>query len=226
MQNVTEFDDSGTFCTPLQMADFPAAILFPAQLGLYGSCVQRSDEHGNRDVGKSRYLCRREDSFGNSYSVASTHTAFVIWRFFVFAPTILCSIIKMTVRLLELHKRYMQDGLFDDPNFTNSIVDESVVDKQWTLRRSYTHEGHTREEHFDIQLFDEDNIPHVRCSLRLVTRGHEALQDDIRWKIFKPGMWIGPQLYVWIAKYSDCFTDNAIEKLKRSNSNSLLHKIC
>ncbi|KAG8424404.1 hypothetical protein J3458_001199 [Metarhizium acridum] len=113
---------------------------------------------------------------------------------FLFVFTVLLSTIKMDMRLLELRDKYLQKGLFDDPRFTNSVVKEQIHDNHWTLRRSYRVLGRITEEHFDIRLFDEDCIPHVRCSLRLIRRGHEAPQEDTRLKLSKPGIWIGPEL--------------------------------
>ncbi|KID94388.1 hypothetical protein MAJ_09665, partial [Metarhizium majus ARSEF 297] len=106
----------------------------------------------------------------------------------------------MNMRLLELHDKYLQHGLFDDPEFVNSVTEESVTGCHWTLRRSYTIDGHAIEEQFDIQLFDRDHVPHVRCGLRLVVRGYEAPQEDSRNKIFMPGKWIGPNLEVEVTE--------------------------
>ncbi|EFY90542.1 hypothetical protein MAC_03320 [Metarhizium acridum CQMa 102] len=95
---------------------------------------------------------------------------------------------------LDLLARYLRDGLFDDADFANSFVQDQESDSNWTLRRSYSAQGHAIREHFNIQLFDQDDIPLVKCSLKLFIQSLDAPQDDTREKIFKPRSWFGPDL--------------------------------
>ncbi|KID78692.1 uncharacterized protein G6M90_00g027610 [Metarhizium brunneum] len=95
---------------------------------------------------------------------------------------------------LDLLARYLRDGLFDDADFANSFVQDQESDSNWALRRSYSAQGHTIREHFNIQLFDQDDIPLVKCSLKLFIQSPDAPQDDTREKIFKPRSWFGPDL--------------------------------
>ncbi|KAK2595188.1 hypothetical protein QQS21_007093 [Conoideocrella luteorostrata] len=102
----------------------------------------------------------------------------------------------MNARLVELRNKYLQHSLLCDSSFEDSITKESLSGSLWTISRSYTDRNYAKEEHFDIELFDGDNIPHVRCNLKLVVRSQEAPQNDTRRDIFKAGSWIGPEMKV------------------------------
>lgn len=90
----------------------------------------------------------------------------------------------------------MRHELVQNPDFAKFVTEESISGDQWILRLSYTDQNHAvTEDHFDIQVIDHHPLPHVICGLTRFIQ-NDGPRIDTRQALFKPGKWLGPELYV------------------------------
>lgn len=100
-------------------------------------------------------------------------------------------------KLQELHDTYLRHELVQNPEFEKCITNETTSGNQWKLRLSYTDQNHHRiEDYLEIEVVDHHRLPHVICTLTRTPR-HGGHRQDMRELLFKPGKWLGPELYVF-----------------------------
>lgn len=93
--------------------------------------------------------------------------------------------------------KFLTEEAADDNEFQNGFTEEQPDPdvKNWILHRSYSFQTDIIHEQLNVELRDEDDIPHVRCALTLTLGSRDTPHSDVRGLIFKPHAWLGPELY-------------------------------
>lgn len=115
-------------------------------------------------------------------------------RFFFHSYLVFLSI--METSMFSTLTNFLTEEVASDNEFQRSFTEEQPDPdvKKWILRRSYSSRTGSIREQFNVELHDEDDIPHVRCALTLTLGSCNAPRYDTRAEIFKPHAWCGPEL--------------------------------
>ncbi|OAQ58153.1 hypothetical protein VFPPC_11603 [Pochonia chlamydosporia 170] len=94
--------------------------------------------------------------------------------------------------------KFLTEEAADDNEFQNGFTEEQPDPdvKNWILHRSYSFQTDIIHEQLNVELRDEDDIPHVRCALTLTLGSRDTPHSDVRGLIFKPHAWLGPELNI------------------------------